>query len=39
MGRFKKTGKIKSIRKKAGRLVLVLKTAVRDFFIKVNPGP
>lgn len=43
MGKTKKTSRIKTALKKAGHLAGSaagkLKTAVREFFINVNPGP
>lgn len=39
MGKLKNSNRIKILRKKAGKAVRAVKAAVRDFFIKVNPGP
>lgn len=39
MGKSQKTSMIVNIRKKAGRAAAAVRAAVRDFFIKVNPGP
>ena len=38
MGKSKKTF-IRNIKRKAGRAAEKIKAAVKDFFIKVNPGP
>ena len=39
MGKSQKINKINNIKKKARRAAASIKAAIRDFFIKVNPGP
>ncbi len=39
MGKSEKTNRIKAILKKTGKAAAKVKAAVRDFLVKVNPGP
>lgn len=40
MGKFKETGKIKkTVIRKISRAAAAVKVRVRDFLVKVNPGP
>ena len=39
MGKSQKGNRIKAIIKKTGRAADKVKAAVRDFLVKVNPGP
>jgi hypothetical protein len=39
MGNSQKTNRIKVIVKKAGKAADKIKAALRDFLVKVNPGP
>ena len=39
MGKSQNTGMIRNIKKKAINAAATIKAAIRDFLIKVNPGP
>jgi len=39
MGKTKKANRMKAILEKAGKSAGKVKAAVRDFLVKVNPGP
>jgi hypothetical protein len=39
MGKLKKNAIIENIKKKAGHAAGSIKAAIREFLIKVNPGP
>lgn len=39
MGKSKETSMIRDIKKKAGKAAASIKAAIRNFLIKVNPGP
>lgn len=39
MGKSQKANRINAMLKKAGRAAGRIKAAVRDFLVKVNPGP
>lgn len=39
MGKIKMNGMIKAIRKKSRAAAASVKAAVKDFLVKVNPGP
>lgn len=39
MGKSKKKNRIKIIAEKAGKAAGAIKAAIKDFLVKVNPGP
>ncbi len=39
MSKFKLTQTVKTIKEKSGKAAVRIKAAVRDFLVKVNPGP
>ena len=39
MGKIQKSNRMKVLVRKAGKAAGAIKAAIRDFLIKVNPGP